>query len=153
VYGLDRFEGWPDRATSNAQFITPNVLSALGAPLNGNAMTLITLRSNDQFITTIYGFDDRLRGLKGSRNIVLVSPEDMAPAVFLQVRWSRLKPTMTTVWCVAWRACVLRLTTFRRGMYRRLLPRNERAGAFGTARLGGEYSGLQGRSCAHGDLI
>ena len=41
-------------------------------------MTLITLRSNDQFNTTIYGFDDRLRGLKGSRNIVLVSPEDMA---------------------------------------------------------------------------
>jgi len=61
-----------------ALFITPNVLSALGAPLTGNALTLITLRSNDQFNTTIYGFDDRLRGLKGSRDIVLVSPEDMA---------------------------------------------------------------------------
>ncbi|MFX5332395.1 molybdopterin dinucleotide binding domain-containing protein, partial [Acinetobacter baumannii] len=39
---------------------------------------LITMRSNDQFNTTIYGFDDRLRGLSGSRMILLVSPKDMA---------------------------------------------------------------------------
>jgi len=72
-----RLRHWQTPA-GRALFITPNVLSALGAPLRGNALTLITLRSNDQFNTTIYGFDDRLRGLKGSRDIVLASPEDMA---------------------------------------------------------------------------
>lgn len=41
---------------------------------------LITMRSNDQFNTTIYGFSDRLRGLEGSRQIVLINPADMARA-------------------------------------------------------------------------
>ena len=41
-------------------------------------MTLVTLRSNDQFNTTIYGFSDRLRGLKGSREIVLINRDEMA---------------------------------------------------------------------------
>ena len=31
----------------------------------------------DRFNTTIYGHDDRLRGLSGSRMIVLMKPEDM----------------------------------------------------------------------------
>jgi anaerobic selenocysteine-containing dehydrogenase len=38
------------------------------------------MRSNDQFNTTIYGFSDRLRGLTGSRAIVLINPADMARA-------------------------------------------------------------------------
>ena len=37
----------------------------------------MTLRSNDQFNTTIYGFSDRLRGLSG-RDIVLINPEEMS---------------------------------------------------------------------------
>lgn len=41
-------------------------------------MTLVTLRSNDQFNTTVYGFSDRLRGLEGGRDILLVNPEEMA---------------------------------------------------------------------------
>ena len=41
-------------------------------------MTLVTLRSNDQFNTTIYGFSDRLRGLEGSREIVLINRDEMA---------------------------------------------------------------------------
>lgn len=72
-----RLRDW-QTSTGRATFETPDVLSALGAPLRGDALTLITLRSNDQFNTTIYGFDDRLRGLKGSRDIVMISPEDMA---------------------------------------------------------------------------
>jgi anaerobic selenocysteine-containing dehydrogenase len=36
------------------------------------------MRSNDQFNTTIYGFSDRLRGVEGSRMILLISPHDMA---------------------------------------------------------------------------
>ena len=41
-------------------------------------MTLVTLRSNDQFNTTIYGFSDRLRGLEGSRMIVLMNRDEIA---------------------------------------------------------------------------
>ena len=40
-------------------------------------MTLITLRSNDQFNTTIYGHSDRLRGLRGSRDVLLINREEM----------------------------------------------------------------------------
>lgn len=68
--------------TGKAQFTTPDTLSALGgdaltkAP-DSRQMTLVTLRSNDQFNTTIYGFNDRLRGLKGSRDVVLINREEM----------------------------------------------------------------------------
>ncbi|KQT61762.1 MULTISPECIES: FdhF/YdeP family oxidoreductase [unclassified Aureimonas] len=40
-------------------------------------LTLITIRSNDQFNTTIYGYDDRLRGISGSRRVVLMNEGDM----------------------------------------------------------------------------
>ncbi|ATW47982.1 FdhF/YdeP family oxidoreductase [Streptomyces peucetius] len=39
-------------------------------------LLLQTLRSHDQYNTTIYGLDDRYRGIKGGRRIVLVNPED-----------------------------------------------------------------------------
>lgn len=42
-----------------------------------NVFTLMTLRSNDQFNTTIYGYDDRLRGVHGSRMVVLMNKDDM----------------------------------------------------------------------------
>ncbi|HEV7252689.1 MAG TPA: FdhF/YdeP family oxidoreductase [Mesorhizobium sp.] len=64
--------------SGKAEFTTPEVLSALGKPPDGESMTLITLRSNDQFNTTIYGFSDRLRGLEGSRDVLLINPEEMA---------------------------------------------------------------------------
>jgi len=65
--------------SGKAQFTTPTTLSALGeVPQGSSVMTLITLRSNDQFNTTIYGFSDRLRGLKGSRDILLMNPDEIA---------------------------------------------------------------------------
>jgi molybdopterin-dependent oxidoreductase alpha subunit len=39
---------------------------------------LQTLRSHDQFNTTVYGMDDRYRGISGMRDIVFLNPEDMA---------------------------------------------------------------------------
>ena len=32
-----------------------------------DVLRMMTLRSNDQFNTTIYGYDDRFRGIKGTR--------------------------------------------------------------------------------------
>ncbi|WP_326691207.1 FdhF/YdeP family oxidoreductase [Streptomyces sp. NBC_01795] len=39
-------------------------------------LLLQTLRSHDQYNTTIYGLDDRYRGIKNGRRVVLVRPED-----------------------------------------------------------------------------
>ena len=39
---------------------------------------LQTLRSHDQFNTTVYGLDDRYRGISGMRDIVFLNPEDLA---------------------------------------------------------------------------
>ncbi|MDJ0344478.1 FdhF/YdeP family oxidoreductase [Streptomyces sp. H10-C2] len=41
-------------------------------------LLLQTLRSHDQYNTTIYGLDDRYRGIKGGRRVVLVNPGDAA---------------------------------------------------------------------------
>ena len=60
-----------------AKFTLPNVLSALGVGDAPGRFHLITMRSNDQFNTTIYGHSDRHRGLKGDRAIVLMNPRDM----------------------------------------------------------------------------
>jgi len=43
-------------------------------------LLLQTLRSHDQYNTTIYGLDDRYRGIKDGRRVVLVHPEDAAAA-------------------------------------------------------------------------
>ncbi|WP_405695674.1 FdhF/YdeP family oxidoreductase [Streptomyces sp. NBC_01185] len=44
--------------------------------LPAGRLLLQTLRSHDQYNTTIYGLDDRYRGIKGGRRIVMVNPED-----------------------------------------------------------------------------
>lgn len=41
-------------------------------------LILQTLRSHDQYNTTIYGHDDRYRGIKGNRHVVMVSPADIS---------------------------------------------------------------------------
>lgn len=60
-----------------AEFTAPSVLSAVGIGDAPGRYHLITMRSNDQFNTTIYGHEDRLRGLGGSRQIVLMCPSDI----------------------------------------------------------------------------
>ncbi|MER5262839.1 FdhF/YdeP family oxidoreductase [Actinosynnema sp. NPDC002837] len=40
-------------------------------------LLLQTMRSHDQYNTTIYGLDDRYRGVKDGRRVVFVSPEDL----------------------------------------------------------------------------
>ncbi|WP_133745317.1 MULTISPECIES: FdhF/YdeP family oxidoreductase [Pantoea] len=44
--------------------------------------TLQTLRSHDQYNTTIYGLDDRYRGVYGQREVVFINPDDMAALGF-----------------------------------------------------------------------
>ncbi len=45
-------------------------------------LLLQTLRSHDQFNTTIYGLSDRYRGIEGGRRVVFVHPDDIAALGF-----------------------------------------------------------------------
>lgn len=45
--------------------------------LKSDEFLLMTIRSHDQFNTTIYGLDDRYRGVYNERRVVFVNPEDM----------------------------------------------------------------------------
>ena len=40
-------------------------------------LLLTTIRSHDQFNTTVYGLDDRYRGIKGGRRVLFVNPADL----------------------------------------------------------------------------
>jgi molybdopterin-dependent oxidoreductase alpha subunit len=45
---------------------------------------MTTIRSHDQFNTTIYGMDDRYRGIHNERRVIFMNPKDIAKAGFLQ---------------------------------------------------------------------
>jgi molybdopterin-dependent oxidoreductase alpha subunit len=65
-------------ASGRAQFLVmPGVQEDPRAPEAG-VLTLTTLRSHDQYNTTIYGFDDRYRGVFGRRDVVFLNADDMA---------------------------------------------------------------------------
>jgi molybdopterin-dependent oxidoreductase alpha subunit len=46
-------------------------------PVPAGRLVLQTMRSHDQYNTTIYGLDDRYRGVKGGRRVVFVNPDDI----------------------------------------------------------------------------
>jgi anaerobic selenocysteine-containing dehydrogenase len=46
-------------------------------PLQDNEFLMMTIRSHDQFNTTIYGLDDRYRGIFNERRVVLMNVDDM----------------------------------------------------------------------------
>lgn len=43
-----------------------------------DVMRLVTLRSHDQYNTTIYAMDDRYRGVFGRRDVLFMNEQDMA---------------------------------------------------------------------------
>ena len=47
-------------------------------PRHGGSHIMMTLRSHDQYNTTIYGLEDRYRGVKGNRRVVFMNGEEMA---------------------------------------------------------------------------
>lgn len=61
-------------ATGKARF-TVNPPSTVEVP-DGHLL-LQTVRAQDQFNTTVYGLDDRYRGIKGGRRVVFVSASDL----------------------------------------------------------------------------
>jgi anaerobic selenocysteine-containing dehydrogenase len=62
-------------ATGKANF-TVNTLEVLTVP--PGRLLLQTVRSHDQYNTTVYGLDDRYRGIASGRRVVFVNPDDLA---------------------------------------------------------------------------
>lgn len=56
--------------------------------------TLLTTRSHDQYNTTIYGMDDRYRGVYGQRRVVFIHPEDIRQLGMKDGDWVDIQ----TVW-------------------------------------------------------
>ena len=56
--------------------LTVNELEHVERP--AGTLILQSMRSHDQFNTTIYGHNDRYRGIRKGREVVFVSPEDLA---------------------------------------------------------------------------
>jgi len=60
--GTDLSAGVPENASGDGEHV----------------LRLITLRSHDQYNTTIYALDDRYRGVFGRRDVLFMNEEDMA---------------------------------------------------------------------------
>jgi molybdopterin-dependent oxidoreductase alpha subunit len=64
-------------ATGKANF-TVNPIRPI--QLAADQYLMMTIRSHDQFNTTIYGLDDRYRGIHGGRRVIFMNREDVAQA-------------------------------------------------------------------------
>ena len=65
-------------ASGQAEFLVLDGLAEDARLQGGDVLTLTTLRSHDQYNTTIYGFDDRYRGVFGRRDVIFLNADDMA---------------------------------------------------------------------------
>jgi molybdopterin-dependent oxidoreductase alpha subunit len=65
-------------STKKANFIVYPGLDEDPRVGNREALTLATIRSHDQYNTTIYGLNDRYRGITGRRDVVFVNERDLA---------------------------------------------------------------------------
>lgn len=70
-------DGRFETASARAQF---TVHELPRHDLGSGQLLMMTIRSHDQFNTTIYGEDDRYRGIRGGRRVVLLNERDVAEA-------------------------------------------------------------------------
>ena len=71
---LDGFTGRRTTTADGKAHLTVNKLEVLHVP--EGYFTLNTIRSHDQYNSTIYGLNDRYRGIKNGRRVVFVNPQD-----------------------------------------------------------------------------
>jgi molybdopterin-dependent oxidoreductase alpha subunit len=64
--------------SGKAEFIPFSGLAEDPAVAGADVMKLTTLRSHDQYNTTVYGLDDRYRGVFGRRDVLFISEQDLA---------------------------------------------------------------------------
>jgi molybdopterin-dependent oxidoreductase alpha subunit len=77
--------------SKKAQFIDPKTLDedddVATDEERRDVLQLMTIRSNDQFNTTIYGYNDRFRGVSGSRSVVFMNRSDIFRLGFEPGQW------------------------------------------------------------------
>ncbi|MSP90349.1 MAG: FdhF/YdeP family oxidoreductase [Myxococcales bacterium] len=95
------FDGYERKLEAEGSFVLPNaarerdfrtdtgrarfLVSPLRrAELGPDEWLLMTIRSHDQYNTTLYGLDDRYRGIANGRRVVLLAPEDIVEAGLTQ---------------------------------------------------------------------
>ncbi|MCO4783656.1 MAG: FdhF/YdeP family oxidoreductase [Candidatus Cloacimonetes bacterium] len=82
VYDKDGFD-LPNPPKDNLTFTTPSKKACFTAhdlpklKIEKDQFIMMTIRTHDQFNTTIYGMDDRYRGIFNDRRVILVNPEDL----------------------------------------------------------------------------
>lgn len=82
VYEKDGFE-LPNPPKDNLTFTTPSKKACFtkhelpNLKIGKDQFIMMTIRTHDQFNTTIYGMDDRYRGVFNDRRVILVNPEDL----------------------------------------------------------------------------
>jgi len=64
-----------DTATGKARF-TSHPIATPERP--SGTLVMMTIRTHDQYNTTVYGLDDRYRGIHGGRRVVLMNKNDIA---------------------------------------------------------------------------
>ena len=80
---------WLDNPASRRVFLTASgkanftVNPIRPIPLRAGEFIMMTIRSHDQFNTTVYGNDDRYRGISGGRRVVFLNREDLLDAGLL----------------------------------------------------------------------
>lgn len=67
-------EGRYPTATNKANFTIHELPIHTFSP---DELIMMTIRTHDQFNTTIYGLEDRYRGIHNERRVILMNPEDM----------------------------------------------------------------------------
>ena len=89
------FENYNDRIKSESGFYLPNpprdsrtfktknglanfIFTDISFAKSADHFMMMTIRSHDQYNTTIYGIDDRYRGIKNGRRVVLMNENDMS---------------------------------------------------------------------------
>ena len=56
-----------------------------------HVLSLMTIRSHDQYNTTVYGLDDRYRGISGGRHVVFISEHDLSRLGLADGEWVDLR--------------------------------------------------------------
>ena len=96
---IPEFENYNRRVESKSGFYLPNpprdsrtfktknalanfVCHDISCVSNSDQFMMMTIRSHDQYNTTIYGLDDRYRGIKKGRRVVLMNEDDMLESNF-----------------------------------------------------------------------
>jgi molybdopterin-dependent oxidoreductase alpha subunit len=81
-----------DNPAARRQWCTPSGRAKLAVHpvprrVDDGLLTLMTIRSHDQYNTTIYGFEDRYRGVSGERRVCFANASDLRRLGFQAGQW------------------------------------------------------------------